>query len=522
MPIQGARSDWTDGYIADIAYTDGYYVELAPVHLNYVALLNGCAPRPLDRPFNYLELGCGNGHTVTLLAAAYPQGRFYGCDINPAHVANARRWAELGKLDNLRILEASFEDMATMDLPEFDFIAFHGIYSWISEKNRKAMLDVIARRLAPGGLVYNSYNCLPGWSAQGPLQRLMLEIGRDVPGDSLAKAGGGIEFLQKLIAADCRYVLANPGVADMIKKIATNTRSYVAHEYLNEEWHPFYCLDVFREMGMAKCSFVGSATIAENHPGLQFGKNARPLFDAQPTKERKQLVQDFLINQRFRRDVYVKGLSTLSAGETRGRLRDLAVGLVKSAASVSYLAKVNAGEVKFDNELSRGIVAALGEGAMTVGELAARPEIAKTPEPRVQSMVHTLIAAGQVLPFAAPAPRGAKPAGKLNLPSALNRHVVSHATEPAARGTLASAVAGRGIHVGLTDRCFTHEMVAGKAASAPEAVWAQMEKRGINVKRGEEVLKGRDANLAELKKEFETYKTKTLPLLMQLGIVEGR
>jgi hypothetical protein len=49
----------------------------------------------------------------------------------------------------------------------------------------------------------------------------------------------------------------------------------VAHEYLNEEWHPFYCLDVFREMGMAKLSYVGSATITENHPGLLFGKNAR-------------------------------------------------------------------------------------------------------------------------------------------------------------------------------------------------------------------------------------------------------
>src|SRR5262245_53264989 len=96
MPITGARSDWTDGYIADIAYTDGYYVELAPVHLNYVALLNGCSPRPIDRPFNYLELGCGNGHTVTLLAAAYPQAKFYGVDINPAHVATARRWAEQG------------------------------------------------------------------------------------------------------------------------------------------------------------------------------------------------------------------------------------------------------------------------------------------------------------------------------------------------------------------------------------------------------------------------------------------
>jgi hypothetical protein len=52
MPTTGARSDWTDGYISDIAYTDGYYVELAPVHLNYVALLNNCTPRPIDRPFN--------------------------------------------------------------------------------------------------------------------------------------------------------------------------------------------------------------------------------------------------------------------------------------------------------------------------------------------------------------------------------------------------------------------------------------------------------------------------------------
>jgi SAM-dependent methyltransferase len=522
MPTTGARSDWTDGYIADIAYTDGYYVELAPVHLNYVALLNNCTPRPIDRPFNYLELGCGNGHTVTLLAAAYPHAKFYGVDINPAHVATARRWAEQGRLENLTILEASFQDLATMDLPEFDFVTFHGIYSWISEKNRKAMLDVMARRLLPGGLVYNSYNCQPGWASQGPLQRLMLEVGHEIPGDSLTKAGGAIDFLQKLTTADCRYLQANQGAAELIKKIATNARSYVAHEYLNEEWHPFYCLDVFREMGMAKLSYVGSATISENHPGLLFGKNARPVFDAQPTKERRQLVQDFLINQRFRRDVYVKGLSTMSAAESRNRLRDMPVGLVKSPASVTYTAKCNAGEVKFDNELSRAIIDVLGKGATTVGELAAQPEVNKAPEARVQSMVHTLIAANQVLPFATPAPRGGKQTGKLTLPSALNRHVVSTATEPAARGTLASTISGRGVHVGLTDRCFTQEVVNGHAANAPEAVWSLLEKRGINVKRGDEVLKGKEANLAELQKEFDTYKSKTLPLLMQLGIVEAK
>ncbi len=146
----------------------------------------------------------------------------------------------------------------------------------------------------------------------------------------------------------------------------------------------------------------------------------------------------------------------------------------------------------------------------------------KAPEARVQSMVHTLIAASQILPFATPAQKGGKQTGKLTLPSALNRYVVSTATEPAARGTLASTISGRGIHVGLTDRCFTQEVVNGHAANAPEAVWALLEKRGINVKRGDEVLKGKEANVAELQKEFDTYKSKTLPLLMQLGIVEAR
>src|SRR5688500_5630257 len=176
--MSAARSDWTDGYVSDVAYTDGYYAELSPAHLNYIAILNRCAPRPLDRPFTYCELGCGNGHTVTMLAAAYPQGQFYGCDFNPAHVSKARRWAEAAGIKNLTILEASFQEMVEMDLPDFDFITFHGIYSWISEPNRRAMQDVVARHLQPGGLVYNSYNGMPGWAGQAPLQRLMFEVAR--------------------------------------------------------------------------------------------------------------------------------------------------------------------------------------------------------------------------------------------------------------------------------------------------------------------------------------------------------
>ena len=519
--MTGARSNWTDGYISDVAYTDGYFGELSPVHLNYVALLNHCAPRRLDRPFAYCELGCGNGHTVSVLAAAYPDATFYACDINPAHVATARKWAEAAGLKNLTILEASFQEMVAMDLPEFDFITFHGIYSWISETNRKAMLDVIARLLVPGGLVYNSYNCLPGWAPQAPLQRLMLEIGHDVVGDSLMKAGGAIEFLEKLADSECRFLQRNESATYLINNLASRPRSYVAHEYLNEEWHPMYCLDVFREMSMAKLSFVGSATVRENHPQLIFREKGRALFDAQPTRERKELVKDFLLNQRFRCDVYVKGLAAMSPADSRRGLRDMAVGLVKSPGDVKYTEKYNVGELKFDHARSHGVVEALSGGAMTVGELVAYPALKRFTEARVLETVHTLISAGQIAPFATPAPRTKKQTGKFMVPSAVNRFILGHSMEPGARNLLASTIAGRGVRFVFSDLRLTYEVVNGDVDGAPERVWEEIEKRGLYVKRGGEALKGREASVAELQKQFVTYKAKILPLLMQLGIVEA-
>ena len=522
MSVPTARSDWNDGYISDVAYTDGYYAELAPVHLNYIALLNDCQPRALDRPFTYCELGCGNGHTVTLLAAAYPHAQFYAVDFNPAHVAKARQWAESAGVKNLTVLEASFQDLNSFDLPEFDFIVFHGIYSWISEINRKAILDVITRRLLPGGLVYNSYNCYPGWASQAPVQRLMLEIGRETPGDSLTKAAGAYDFVQKLAGADSQYLKTNESAANLVKRLATRPRSYVAHEYLNGDWHPFYCLDVFREMAMAKLSFLGSAKAPDNHGRLMFRKEGQALVDAQPTRDRKQLVQDFLINQQFRCDVYVKGFVGLSARGMKERLNALPVGLVKPAAKVEYTARFRTGVLNYDNDMSRAMVSILSRGPMTVGELAAQPELAKIPDNRVHRGIHTLISAGQIVPFAKSSTgQSSSKAGSFKVPAQINRHVIATAMEPGARGLLVSEVAGHGLRFDLHERCFIQAMVNGRGDRTPEAVWQRLEKHRLPVKNGDEILKGREAGVQQLQKDYAHFKTDVVPLLVQLGIVHA-
>ena len=51
------ESDWSQGYVTEVLYTEHFFRELSPAWLNYVATINGCQPRPLDPGFTYMELG---------------------------------------------------------------------------------------------------------------------------------------------------------------------------------------------------------------------------------------------------------------------------------------------------------------------------------------------------------------------------------------------------------------------------------------------------------------------------------
>ena len=170
-------SDWSSGYVVDVTYTHGFYGELAPSFLAFAALLQGyAAPGRDGEPVTYCELGCGQGRTVNLLAGANPQVQFYANDFNPAHIAGARNLARTAKLSNVHFFDDSFaEFVSNRDLPPFDIVSLHGIYSWISEENRSHIVRFIKERLKPGGLVYISYNAMPGWAPLMPLRRMLAE-----------------------------------------------------------------------------------------------------------------------------------------------------------------------------------------------------------------------------------------------------------------------------------------------------------------------------------------------------------
>ena len=104
-------------------------------------------PEALRRGIRVLDIGCGTGHAMNVLAREFPTSRFYGYDIAEDAIEGARTEAKKMGLTN-----ATFEVMDVTHLPsepKFDLItAFDAIHD---QKSPDVVLRGINRALASQG-----------------------------------------------------------------------------------------------------------------------------------------------------------------------------------------------------------------------------------------------------------------------------------------------------------------------------------------------------------------------------------
>jgi SAM-dependent methyltransferase len=205
------------GYVTDLPYLQTFFRHLAPAWLDVVALLDGQAPPERQCGFAWCELGCGQGVTGAILAATHREGAFYGIDLMPDHIASARRLAARAGITNLTLHCADFAAAAEFKLPAFDYIVAHGVYSWISPAAQANLRRFIDRHLAPGGLVYVSYNAMPGWAANLPFGYLVRALAATVSGDSIAKFAAADAIVGRLAAAGARMLSASATPAVLVE-----------------------------------------------------------------------------------------------------------------------------------------------------------------------------------------------------------------------------------------------------------------------------------------------------------------
>ncbi len=94
-----------------------------------------------------LDVGCGSGHAVNLMAKAFPQSRFTGYDFSEESIAAGQAEAQEWGLSNTQL---AVKDAAELDeVSRYDFItAFDSIHD---QAHPRAVLKGIAQALRPDG-----------------------------------------------------------------------------------------------------------------------------------------------------------------------------------------------------------------------------------------------------------------------------------------------------------------------------------------------------------------------------------
>jgi SAM-dependent methyltransferase len=108
-----------------------------------------------------LEVGCSDGSNLIPMAVSIPAGRFVGCDLSRRAIDRGRATVEALGLSNVTLVESDLAVLSPAER-EFDLIVAHGVYSWVPPPVRDALFALAADRLAPDGILYVSYNVLPG------------------------------------------------------------------------------------------------------------------------------------------------------------------------------------------------------------------------------------------------------------------------------------------------------------------------------------------------------------------------
>ncbi|OUS34861.1 methyltransferase type 11 [Rhodobacterales bacterium 56_14_T64] len=511
-------NDWTAGYVADLDYTSDFYRELTPSMMGFSALSRG-QKHGLNRPnLKYCELGCGQGFSANLLAAANPHIEFHAMDFMPSHVAGATELAEEAELDNVHFYEQSFEDFATESAlpPEFDVIALHGVYSWVSRENQQHILDFISKRLKPGGMVYISYNALPGWAAALPLRRILTDRATQASGPLEPRIGEALEFAALLEQTGAGYFSSNPAVGNRLGKLNSMSHNYLAHEFFNKDWTPFHFADVAADLSQAKLNFLGAANPFDHVEDVALTPGQLAVLQSESDPVGREGLRDIMVNEQFRADLFIKGQLPHTErgsvatwfGTPLALTRHYNGGVVKITSRL--------GEVPLEHELYNPLLTALEDGPATVRNLLEQGVFGETGWASITRMLTLLIGDGHLSPCL-PLSEQASRTERCRI---FNTAICKRSEETETLRFLASPVTGGGIAVDRFEQLFLLARSEGHDSPRQWAdfVWRILAPQGQRLQKDGRVLETAEENLAVLRARASAFAAHRLPLCENLGL----
>lgn len=364
-------------YVRNVVFDSGYVGRQRPVLLNYIAASAGYVPPNPASGYTYLELGCSVGATLNGLAASNPQARFVGIDFNEEHIALAIESAKSVGLSNVEYHEAAFTDFQQFDLPQFDYIAIHGTYSWLGPDAEAAVHAILDRHLKQGGIFYVDYMSMPGKASVAPIWYLMRELTADFVGDSAERARVGFEMLRSLDRASAHYFKENPQSKRAFRRWDQEIQAdperirHLAHNALAEHWSPKFFTEIVQSLAAVGLQFAGNTRLDLNDLELALPSALRDGGGPMADRTHTELIKDYFHNMQTRQDVFVRASS--STPEAAESYFDSAVHFMCLSPPDFRSWEFRDPDdnlLELDEDLFEEIVSAMAEGATCIDQIA--------------------------------------------------------------------------------------------------------------------------------------------------------
>ena len=142
----------------------------------YAALVGVSAPNP--KTARVLELGATYGGNIISQALFNPDATFVGIELSQEQVEKGNEVIANAGLINVSLIQSDIASIGS-EIGTFDYIIAHGVYSWVDDGVKEALLHLIDEHLAEDGIAYISYNTYPGWHTMEEVRQLMMFSNRD-------------------------------------------------------------------------------------------------------------------------------------------------------------------------------------------------------------------------------------------------------------------------------------------------------------------------------------------------------
>ena len=274
----------------------------------YAALVGISAPNP--KTARVLELGATYGGNIISQALFNPDATFVGIELSQEQVEKGNEVIANAGLTNVSLIQSDIASIGS-EIGTFDYIIAHGVYSWVDDGVKEALLRLIDEHLAEDGIAYVSYNTYPGWHTMEEVRQLMMFSNRDktqfnhkekvLHGKTIGSiVGSQILKYDNLKERNSKFLGA-------LRSVMQKDEYYVGHDHLEPNNDPVYFYQFNDHLGAHNLAYLCDADLTLSMVRSFDADIADTLDKLAPNDHvAQEQYLDFMLDTTFRKSIICK------------------------------------------------------------------------------------------------------------------------------------------------------------------------------------------------------------------------